>query len=88
MSQFLTEAVVLSCCGGGLGLALGWGLARVGEAVLSGWLGTSMAGSTDWGSAGLALAVSLSVGICSGVVPAVQAAELPPAEAMRNAGRA
>ena len=88
VSQFLTEAVVLSCCGGGLGLALGWGLARGGEAMLSGWLGTSMAGSTDWGSAGLALAVSLSVGICSGVVPAVQAAELPPAEAMRNAGRA
>ncbi len=88
VSQFVTEAVVLSCCGGGLGLALGWGLARVGEAVLSGWLGTSMAGSTDWGSAGLALAVSLSVGICSGVAPAVQAAELPPAEAMRNAGRA
>ena len=88
VSQFLTEAVVLSCCGGGLGLGLGWGLARGGEAMLSGWLGTSLAGSTDWGSAGLALAVSLSVGICSGVVPAVQAAELPPAEAMRNAGRA
>ena len=88
VSQFLTEAVVLSCGGGGLGLALGWGLARGGEAMLSGWLGASVAGSTDWGSAGLALAVSLFVGICSGVLPAVQAAELPPAEAMRNAGRA
>ena len=88
VSQFLTEAVVLSCCGGGLGLVLGWGLARGGEAVLSGWLGTSMAGSTDWGSAALALALSLCVGICSGVGPAVQAAELPPAEAMRHAGRA
>ena len=88
VGQFLTEAVVLSCCGGGLGMALGWGLARGGEAVLSGWLGTSLAGPTDWGTAGLALAVSLAVGICSGVVPAVQAAELPPAEAMRNAGRA
>ena len=88
VGQFLAEAVVLSCCGGGLGLALGWGLARGGEAMLSGWLGTSMAGSTDWGSAGLALAVSLCVGIGSGVVPAVQAAELPPAEAMRHAGRA
>ena len=88
VSQFLTAAVVLSGCGGVLGLALGWGLARGGEAVLSGWLGTSMAGSTDWGTAGLALAVSLTVGICSGVVPAVQAAELPPAEAMRNARRA
>ena len=88
VGQFLAEAVILSCGGGVLGLALGWGLARGGEAMLSGWLGTSMAGSTDWGSAGLALAVSLSVGICSGVVPAVQAAELPPAEAMRHAGRA
>ena len=88
VGQFLTEAVVLSCCGGGLGLALGRGLARGGEAVLSGWLGTSLAGPTDWGTAGLALAVSLAVGIGSGVVPAVQAAELPPAEAMRNAGRA
>lgn len=88
VSQFLAEAVVLSCGGGVLGLALGWGLARGGEAALSGWLGTPVAAPADWEAAGLALAVSLAVGVCSGVVPAVQAAELPPAEAMRNAGRA
>lgn len=88
VSQFLAEAVALSCGGGALGLALGWGLARGGEAALSGWLGIPVAGPAVWESAGLALAVSLAVGVCSGVVPAVQAAELPPAEAMRNAGRA
>jgi putative ABC transport system permease protein len=75
LSQFLIEAVVLTGVGGALGAAVGSALAqiRVGTfgAVLQPWM------------IGLALGVSVLIGVTFGVYPANRAAKLRPIDALR-----
>jgi len=76
--QFLFEAVLLTCLGGVLGMALG-----VGSALLVGALSPVPAAITWW-SLTLAFGVSVGVGIVFGVVPAQRAGKLDPVVALRT----
>ena len=76
--QFLTESALLCLVGGGVGLGLG---------ILIGFVishSTSLPVSTGWSGIGLALLVSIGVGLFFGVYPAVKASSLPPAQALRD----
>jgi putative ABC transport system permease protein len=75
--QFLLEAVTLSIVGGGIGVALGIGVARI------------IARSANWpvfvdtGSIAIAFGFSALIGIFFGFYPAKKAAALDPIEALR-----
>jgi predicted permease len=82
--QFLAEALLLSVCGG----ALGVGLAAVGTRLFLAWnpLGTLPANDVrlewrSWAVATLAMAITA---IVAGLVPAVQTSAAAPAEALRG----
>jgi len=76
--QFLVEAVALSVLGGLLGVALG----IAGAQLITPLLGGTRALVTPQ-SVGLALAVSLGIGIFFGLYPANRAARLNPIDALR-----
>jgi putative ABC transport system permease protein len=76
--QFLAEAMVLSVIGGALGVACGVG----GAQLITPLLGGTKALVTPQ-SVGLALAVSLAIGIFFGLYPANRAARLNPIDALR-----
>ena len=69
---------MLSVTGGALGVAVGMGLAAVLRRVVPG-----LPVSTPGRFVLMALAVSLVVGLLSGVLPARRAASLDPVEALR-----
>ena len=79
LSQFLFESVLLSALGGLLGVASGIG-ASYAVAELGLWHAL-----ISWSAAGWGLTVSLSIGLTSGIVPAMRAAGLEPIEALRAA---
>ncbi len=74
---YLSEAAVISCAGGAIGLATGFGLAQLLHAVVPG-----LPVHTPIQFAVLALAVSILVGLISGLLPARRAAGLDPVEAL------
>lgn len=76
--QFLTEAAVLTCLGGLIGVASGIGLAQ----MLSSVMGTPVAISIP--ACIVAVAFSMVIGIVFGMVPAVKASKLNPIEALRR----
>ncbi len=76
-TQFLVEAVMLTCTGGVVGIALGWLVAF--GITYSGVLQTSV----SLGSVLLAFGVSTAIGIVFGYYPARRAARLNPIEALR-----
>jgi putative ABC transport system permease protein len=76
--QFLVEAIVLSMCGGVLGLAVGLGV-NAGIARALGWTLT-----VPPAAVGVAIAVSASVGVVFGFLPAHRASRLDPIEALRH----
>ncbi len=77
LSQFLSEAVVVSVVGGLIGIALGWGATLL-LSTIAGW-----ATSVSPGAVMLAFFFSVSIGIVFGIYPARKASELNPIEALR-----
>ena len=76
--QFLTEAAVLTCLGGIIGVASGIGLAQMMSKVMQ----TPVAISIP--SCIIAVVFSMVIGIVFGMVPAVKASKLNPIEALRR----
>jgi len=80
--QFLAEAMVLSVCGGLIGLSLSIGLVTVMGSILS----TIFNGkpiTVPVGAMMLGFFFSVGTGIISGIYPALKAARLDPIEALR-----
>jgi putative ABC transport system permease protein len=78
LSQFLVEAIMLSILGGVTGIGLGLGLAL----LVTGALQVPFV--LDPATVLLAFAFSALVGVCFGYLPARQAAQLNPIEALRH----
>jgi putative ABC transport system permease protein len=78
--QFLIEAVTLSLVGGGLGLAIGYGLGALVSAVIPGDFPPAYV--PLW-AVGLAFGFSAIVGIFFGIYPAGKASRLDPIDALR-----
>ena len=79
--QFLTEAAFLACLGGIAGVAIGSAVTAV-YARSQGWLVDVPVSALAAGAA-----TSLAVGVLAGASPAIRAARLDPAEALRRADR-
>ena len=77
LTQFLTEALVISLLGGLIGILLGWG-AAVGMSQIAGW-----PANVSLQSVLLASGFSAVIGIVFGLWPARKAALLNPIEALR-----
>lgn len=78
LSQFLTEAIVVSIIGGAIGIALGVGLAFTAAQLFRFPFVISL-----W-SIAAGLALSTTVGLIAGVIPARNAAQLDPIAALRS----
>lgn len=79
--QFLVESTVLSLSGGVIGVALGWGIARLMGRVQLG--GSSITPVVGLDSVLLAALFSMAVGLFFGIYPATRASRLQPVEALR-----
>ena len=77
MSQFLIETLVLSLLGGGVGVALGWGVAAAVRAA------DLIQAQVTLDSVLLAFFFSAAVGVFFGLYPAWRASRLRPIEALR-----
>lgn len=78
LSLFLSESVMLASLGGAMGLLFGIGLAQLIRFVLP-----TLPVHTPWSFALGALAMSASIGLLAGVLPARSASRLDPIEALR-----
>ena len=79
LGQFLAEAVALSLVGGGLGIALGYGLG----ALVS--LHPQMVSIiVPWWAVALGFGISAGTGVFFGLLPAMKAALLNPIDALRH----
>ena len=77
LKQFLVESTALAFIGGSLGVLIAWGIAKLVETL------TPIPTSLPLLAVGVALFVSGSVGLISGIYPAWRAARLDPITAMR-----
>jgi putative ABC transport system permease protein len=88
IKQFLTENVLLSICGGLLGLAIGYGLMKAMGLMLPPFtLPREVNASIDGRVLLFALIVSIATGILFGMAPALQATKPDLAAAMKEEGR-
>jgi putative ABC transport system permease protein len=78
LSQFLVESATLTGIGGLIGIALGLVTGRVVTTLLD------VNAGVPYGLTGIAVAVSVGIGILFGMVPARRAARLDPIEALRH----
>jgi len=81
--QFLTEAATLSLCGGALGVGLAWILAQVASTMATG-AGFPINVTLSAGVVFMALGIAVSIGLVSGLYPAVRAARLDPITSLRH----
>ncbi len=80
--QFLTESVILSMIGGGIGIALTFSVILLLKSLLGGMLPTEML-RVSHDALITSILCSLSVGIFFGIYPASKAAKLKPIDALR-----
>ncbi len=81
LMQFLVESILLSLLGGLIGVAIGWGTARLmGQVQFS---GSTITPVVSLDSILLATLFSVAVGLFFGIYPATRAARLQPVEALR-----
>ena len=78
LKQFLVESVALAFMGGALGVLIAWGIAKLVETF------TPIPTALPMLAVAVALFVSGSVGLISGIYPAWRAARLDPITAMRS----
>jgi putative ABC transport system permease protein len=83
MAQFVSEAVLLSLSGGGLGVLAGIGIASL-ASLLLGRVVATWVGVVSWPAVIAALISSVGTGALFGWLPARRAARLQPVEAMRR----
>ena len=76
LTQFLFESSSICMVGGLIGTALAFGVASLIDRFL-------MPATVSWPIVGVAILVSLSVGVASGILPAYRASRLNPIEALR-----
>ena len=76
-TQFLVEAVALTCVGGAIGIAVGLGIAMLVRLVFD------FPASAPLWSIGLGFGVSTAIGLIFGLWPALKAAKQDPIEALR-----
>ena len=81
LRQFMIEALVVTLGGGLVGLALGWGLMALTAMLLSQWM--ELSPILQWWVVALAIGVSMTVGLVSGIYPAFRASRLDPVVALR-----
>ncbi len=84
LRQLLTETVVLSSIGGGLGLLLAAGLLRVFELLAPANFPRLAAISLDLRVLGFSMAVACLAGIVAGVLPGMQVVRSEPSDALRE----
>lgn len=82
--QFLIEAIVLSICGGLIGIFIGSSLASVSGLIISKLMKASWPAVVSVQAALIAFSVSALIGIFFGLYPANKAAGLTPTEALRH----
>jgi len=84
MKIFLTDAAILGLVGGGIGVALGYLISLVINAVAARYLGEGVLTTTVTPELVLfALTFSLVIGVVAGLYPAYRALRLNPVEALR-----
>lgn len=82
--QFFFESGMLGLVGGLVGVVLGTVVGIVGTAGINGFLGTELAPVIDFVLIGSALIGSFLIGAVAGIVPAMNAANQNPVEALRG----
>jgi predicted permease len=85
--QLLTESLVLSVCGGVLGVALAYGLTRAVAGTQAFDVPLLRSVTVDGTALLFALAVALATGLLFGVAPALQTSTVRPQEALTDADR-
>ena len=78
LSQFLTEAAVLTSLGGIIGVISGIGLAQLISSMMQ------IPVAIDAGAIAVSVVFSMLIGVIFGLLPAVKAANLNPIEALRR----
>ena len=84
LTQFLIEAIVLSVCGGLIGIFIGSSLASISGLIISKLMKASWPAIVSIEAAFIAFSVSALIGIFFGLYPANKAAGLTPTEALRH----
>ena len=83
LTQFLTEAATLSFCGGAIGVGLGWLIVKI-MSIVAASVGSPFPAMIPGDVIALAVGVSVSIGLVSGLYPAFRAARLDPIESLRH----
>jgi len=83
-SQFIAESTTVAGVGSVLGLVLGWSVASLAARVMRGYTDAPVYASFNVGTIAITVGAALAVGIVFGTYPAMRAARLAPADAIRH----